>query len=94
MVSRQIRLRGRVQGVGFRYALRREAQRNGVRGWVRNRADGSVEALLQGDAEAVARLVQWARGGPPAARVETLEECDAPAHPDRPYEGFEERPTA
>ena len=46
MSTRQIRVLGRVQGVGFRDALRREAHRHGVRGWVRNRVDGSVEALL------------------------------------------------
>jgi acylphosphatase len=94
MVTRQIRVRGRVQGVGFRYSLRREAERAGVRGWVRNRRDGSVEALLQGDAEAVARLVAWARHGPPAARVDELRESDAEAHLAQAYERFEEQPTA
>jgi acylphosphatase len=90
MVSRQIRVRGLVQGVGFRYALRREALRNGLRGWVRNRRDGSVEALLQGEPDAVARVVQWARRGPPAAHVDALEEsAAAPAARD----GFEELPT-
>lgn len=94
MVTRQIRVSGRVQGVGFRYALRREAQRNGVRGWVRNRLDGSVEALVQGEASAVARVVEWARRGPPAARVDELRESEptAPFHGDG--EGFEELPTA
>ena len=56
-----------MQGVGFRDALRAEALRLGVRGWVRNRADGSVEALLQGEASALERLVQWARRGPTPA---------------------------
>lgn len=94
MVTRQIRVRGRVQGVGFRYALRREAERAGVRGWVRNRHDGSVEAVVQGDAQAVALLVQWARRGPPAARVEDLAESAVEPVFDREYHRFEERDTA
>lgn len=93
MVTRQIRVRGRVQGVGFRYALRREAERSGVRGWVRNRSDGSVEALLQGEAQSVARLIAWARRGPPAAHVDELEESEAQPAFARIYPGFEERPT-
>ena len=93
MVTRQIRISGHVQGVGFRHALRREAERNAVRGWVRNRSDGSVEAVVQGEPQAVARVVRWARRGPPAARVDELEERDAPPPLDGPYERFEEKPT-
>jgi acylphosphatase len=93
MVTRQIRVTGRVQGVGFRYALRREAERCGVSGWVRNRRDGSVEALLQGDANAVERLVQWARRGPPMAMVEALREQTPENAVEPPYERFEERPS-
>ena len=91
MVTRQIRVTGRVQGVGFRHGLRREAERNDVRGWVRNRADGSVEAVLQGEACAVARVVEWARTGPAAAQVVALAE----SVPDKgaEYRRFEERPT-
>ena len=89
MRTRQIRVTGRVQGVGYRYALRDEAQRLCLAGWVRNRADGSVEAVLQGDAAALERLVAWARRGPAAAHVETLED-DAPEPCfDRPYARFE-----
>ena len=94
IVTRQIRVRGRVQGVGFRYALRREAERIGVRGWVRNRRDGTVEAVVQGDAAPVAQLVAWARRGPPAARVDELRESDAEPAFAQPYDRFEERPTA
>jgi acylphosphatase len=90
MVTRQIRVRGQVQGVGFRQAMRREAERAGVRGWVRNRSDGSVEALVQGEAAAVARLVDWARRGPPAARVDELQESAA-SEPE--HARFEERAT-
>ena len=89
MVTRQIRVSGRVQGVGFRYALRDEALRLGVAGWVRNRADGSVEALAQGSAATVQALVDWARRGPPAARVTRLEALPPAPEFDRPYSGFE-----
>ncbi len=92
MVTRQIRVSGRVQGVGYRDALRTEAMRAGVCGWVRNRADGSVEALLQGSAEAVGRILSWARRGPGAARVAHLE-AGAPALEfDRAYSRFERWP--
>jgi acylphosphatase len=93
MATRQIRVSGRVQGVGYRFALRDEARRLGVHGWVRNRADGSVEALVQGDDAAVAALVAWAKRGPRAARVDAVhEEALAPA--DRTYAEFEIWPSA
>jgi acylphosphatase len=94
MRTRQIRVKGRVQGVGFRDALRAEALRLRVSGWVRNRADGSVEALLQGDAAAVDRLVDWARRGPALARVQTVEEQPVEAGFARAYSDFERWPTA
>ena len=67
--ARLLRIRGLVQGVGYRNALHREATRLGIKGWVRNRSDGSVEALAAGSAPALDQLVAWARRGPPAARV-------------------------
>jgi acylphosphatase len=73
MINRHLRVTGRVQGVGFRYGLREEAQRLGIAGWVRNRRDGSVEALLQGPVPAVEQVIAWARRGPPLAQVVTLE---------------------
>ena len=94
MKTRQIRVSGRVQGVGFRYALRDEAQRLGVNGWVRNCANGSVEALLQGEAHAVQALLDWARRGPRAARVESFAESDAESRFDRPYAAFDIWPSA
>ena len=94
MGTRQIRVSGRVQGVGYRYALRDEARRLGVVGWVRNRADGSVEALLQGDDAAVASLVAWARHGPRAARVDAVSEEAPAAHAGTSYADFEIRPNA
>ncbi|HVV95399.1 MAG TPA: acylphosphatase [Hyphomicrobiales bacterium] len=72
-------IRGRVQGVGYRVFLRDEALALGLGGWVRNRRDGTVEALLGGPPEAIARLVQAARAGPPGAAVDAVEEAEAPA---------------
>jgi acylphosphatase len=92
-LTRHLRISGRVQGVGFRYSLHAEAKARGLTGWVRNRRDGSVEALLQGEAAALDAVVAWARRGPPAARVERVEESAAPAEFDRTYAGFEQLPT-
>ena len=68
-VVRRLLITGRVQGVGFRYALADEARALGLRGWVRNRRDGSVEAIVAGSAEDVEAIIAWAHHGPPAARV-------------------------
>lgn len=85
---------GRVQGVGFRDALSAQALRSGVRGWVRNRRDGSVEAVFQGEASAVDELLAWTRRGPPAARVGEVNSQPATGDLDRPYEGFDCLPSA
>jgi len=66
-------VRGRVQGVYFRGGLKQQADLRRVRGWVRNRFDGSVEAVLQGPEEAVAAVVAWARRGPRGAHVESVD---------------------
>jgi acylphosphatase len=81
MMMENIRVRliveGRVQGVWFRESTRREAERLGVQGWVRNRREGSVEVVAEGPEENVGKLVAWCHHGPPSARVtrvhETLE---------------------
>jgi acylphosphatase len=91
MVSVRLRISGRVQGVGFRYALQSEATRRGLNGWVRNRRDGSVEALVQGEAAVIEALVDWARRGPPGARVDALR--SEAASGEAPHAGFELRPT-
>ena len=66
-----------MQGVGYRYAMVDAALDAGIAGWVRNRRDGSVEAFVQGTADAVARVVAWAERGPPAARVVHVGATDA-----------------
>jgi acylphosphatase len=71
-ICRNLRIRGRVQGVGYRWSLCTEAARLGLVGWVRNRHDGSVEALVSGPVEAVDALVLWAKRGPAMARVDSV----------------------
>ncbi|WP_210481448.1 acylphosphatase [Naasia sp. SYSU D00948] len=75
-VARRALVSGRVQGVGFRYSCIEEARRIGVAGWVRNLADGRVEAHLEGEAAAVDALVSWLHEGPPFARVDSVEVRD------------------
>ena len=70
------RITGRVQGVGFRYATLREAQRAGVAGWVRNLADGRVEVWAEGESGDVDRLLDWLRKGPRFAGVERVEQAE------------------
>lgn len=73
MAARRFVVRGVVQGVGFRYALCREALRLGLVGWVRNRHDGTVEALAVGSNHALDALHRWSQRGPAAARVDVVE---------------------
>ncbi|HXZ48149.1 MAG TPA: acylphosphatase [Usitatibacter sp.] len=87
--TRRILVRGLVQGVGFRYATVIAAQRFGVTGWVRNRRDGTVEAVVHGAPEAVEAVVAWARRGPEAAVVESLEVTEAEGE----FSTFEALPT-
>lgn len=68
-ITRHLSIRGRVQGVGFRNYIAYKAQQLGVCGWVRNRADGSVEAVVQGPAAAVDAIIECAQRGPRAAQV-------------------------
>jgi acylphosphatase len=72
LIRRRVVVRGFVQGVGFRYSLRRLAESRGVAGWVANRADGNVEAVFEGPRDAVEALVDWCRRGPRGAEVEGI----------------------
>jgi acylphosphatase len=75
-VRKRVRAHGRVQGVFFRDTLRRAARRDGVAGWAANRSDGTVEAVLEGDEQAVERLVELCRNGPGHAEVAQLDVTD------------------
>ncbi len=72
-VRAHVFISGRVQGVFFRDSTRRMAHRLGVTGWVKNLPDGRVEAVFEGDEEAVKKIVEWCHEGPPAARVDRVE---------------------
>lgn len=69
----QLFVRGRVQGVYFRASTQREARRLGISGWVKNRSDGSVEILAEGEEDQLKELIAWANRGPSAARVERVD---------------------
>jgi len=75
-LARRYLVRGRVQGVGFRYFTHRAAVQAGVQGWVRNNPDGTVEIAAAGEPDALARLEQDIRRGPPGARVEHVQVSD------------------
>ena len=88
-MAKHLKISGRVQGVGFRYSLSKQAERRGVTGWVRNRRDGTVEAVVDGAADAVDALVAWARRGPRGAHVTEVQIAEIPES----FERFEMRPT-
>ena len=90
-MATHLRITGTVQGVGYRATLCAQARAAGLTGWVRNRRDGSVEAVVDGPAAAVAAILAWARRGPPAARVADVAATEV-ASPD--LARFEQRPTA
>jgi acylphosphatase len=87
MKTQHLLIQGRVQGVWYRESMRREAERLGVAGWVRNAPDGSVEAVVQGSDEAVDALIAWAHDGPPMAQVERITQTDTQGQ----FSGFEKR---
>lgn len=88
-LTRRLAIRGIVQGVGFRESMRREAERLGVAGWVCNRIDGSVEAVVHGTAAQVEAITAWAHRGPRSARVDAVEVSAA----EGDFSGFETRRT-
>lgn len=79
-------VRGRVQGVGFRYEARSQAKSLGLNGWVQNLSDGGVELWAEGAQSAVERYKRWLAKGPPGARVDTIDISDRPARGE--YSGF------
>ncbi|MEQ8651526.1 MAG: acylphosphatase [Kiloniellales bacterium] len=90
-IARHVLLSGRVQGVWFRGWTCQEAESLGLTGWVRNRRDGRVEALLIGTEQAVQDMLRRLRRGPPMAQVTHVESREADP---RPLAGFEQRPSA
>ncbi len=93
-VLRRVVIVGKVQGVGFRYWTQITAQRLGLRGWVRNRRDGSVEAVFAGAPDIVAAMIGECRRGPSAARVDRVDDFDAGVDELGDVSGrFENRPT-
>ncbi len=84
--ARLLRIHGRVQGVCYRASAQAEALRLGLAGWVRNRADGTVEALVAGAEAIVEQFIDWARQGPPAARVDRVEIALAEVPEPRTFE--------
>ena len=73
VIRRRVIVHGGVQGVGFRYTARLQADRLGVAGWVRNRADGTVETEVEGDEASVQAMIDWLAEGPPGAAVRTID---------------------
>jgi acylphosphatase len=89
-MATRILITGRVQGVGYRQWMCRQADRLGLTGWVRNLRDGSVESVVEGDPAAVQKLVEYARSGPPASRVTAV--VTEEASPGN-FSAFDWRPT-
>jgi acylphosphatase len=91
--TRLVRVRGRVQGVGYRHACVQQARALGVTGWVRNRMDDSVEAMLQGTPRQLTQMCDWMRDDMPAALVEKMDVNEIPP-PFPRFDRFEQQPTA
>jgi acylphosphatase len=91
-ITRRLKISGRVQGVFFRKSMRLRAEQLKVTGWVRNCADGTVEAIAQGDAFEVGRLIEWTQRGPDAAKVDKveIESIEDDVH----YAIFDKKPSA
>ena len=88
--TRHLLISGRVQGVGFRYSMAAQARLLGVHGWVRNCRDGSVEAMIAGDAGQIEQMLAWCHIGPAGCTVEKI--STQPGHGE--FSGFEIKPTA
>jgi acylphosphatase len=88
-VTKHLIVHGRVQGVNFRESMRMQARRLNVSGWVRNRRDGTVEAVVHGWPDDVSAILDWVRSGPPGAHVTAMHVNDATGE----FVGFERRPS-
>ena len=93
MVVRHLRIHGRVQGVGYRYSMQAQANSSSVAGWVRNRRDGTVEAMIAGSDEMVEQLIAWAQQGPQGAQVTEVAVEDIAAAESGEFKSFELLPT-
>jgi acylphosphatase len=91
-VTQHLLITGHVQGVGYRWSMAQAAERLGVKGWVRNRTDGRVEACAWGPRNAVQELIDWAHQGPESARVDTVVVGNVPDGGEPPA-AFEQRAT-
>jgi acylphosphatase len=91
MTARLVRIRGKVQGVWYRSWTVEQAVQRGVRGWVRNRQDGSVEALFSGESAMIDEMIAVCRKGPRLGRVDSI---SSEPTVEEPPAGFEQRPTA
>ncbi len=91
MICVHVLISGKVQGVGYRYATVQEAQKLGIRGWVRNRLDGRVEAIFEGTEPIIEQMLQWCHQGPTTAKV-----TDVTVETVKPrfYQGFEVKETS
>ena len=84
MTALHLLISGRVQGVGYRWSMCEAALEHGARGWVRNRRDGRVEAVVDGPAEVIESMLRWAQRGPRVARVDRIEQTRLQRRTKRP----------
>ena len=89
-ITRRLVISGRVQGVYFRDSMRQQARQLGVTGWVRNRADGTVEAMVHGKPDSVEKMIKWAHHGPDTAKVIGVQIEEAQGQ----FENFDLMPTS
>lgn len=87
-IQKQVRIKGRVQGVGFRYFTQQHARKLGIDGWVKNLSNGDVEALLEGTVDDVNKMVNHLSSGPAAARVDDISEVERDDPSGTPVKGF------
>ncbi len=90
VITKRLVIHGRVQGVYFRDSMRQQARQLGVTGWVRNRSDGTVEAIVQGGPDAVEKMIEWSHRGPDKAKVTDVQIEEAQGQ----FERFDLLPTA